>query len=118
MNRQWTLTSRPTGVPIESNFTLINSPVPIPKEGEVLIRSLYLSVDPYIRGRMRNVKSYVPPLEIGDVIDGGIVGGVLESKNPRFQKGDYVFGRLGWQDYAISNGSNIVKLPAEPQYLS
>ncbi len=118
MNRQWTLLSRPAGVPVESNFKLIESPVPSPQPGEVLIKTVYLSIDPYIRGRMRNVKSYVPPFEIGELIDGGIVGRVIESKNEKFQTGDYVMARLGWQDYAVSNGEKLRKLDPDPKYLS
>src|ERR1051325_4380084 len=97
--RRWTLASRPTGVPSEENFKLIEAPLPPLEIGQVLLQTLYLSVDPYIRGRMRNVKSYVPPYEIGDVIDGNVVGRVVASKDSRFKEGDFATARLGWADY-------------------
>lgn len=118
LNRQWTLESRPTGLPTLENFRLKDSPVPEPSEGEVLIQSLMLSVDPYVRGRLRPVRSYVRPLDIGEVIDGGVVGRVIESRSATLAKGDFVLGRLGWQDYAVSDGVNLRKLEPDPKYLS
>ncbi|MCI0488616.1 MAG: NADP-dependent oxidoreductase [Blastocatellia bacterium] len=112
-NRQITLAARPVGYPKESDFKLIETPVPVPAEGEILIRALYLSVDPYMRGRMNDVKSYVPPIQIGEVMGGGVVGEVLESDNPHFQEGDIVEGLLGWQEYAVSNGQGLRKIDPE-----
>lgn len=112
-NRQITLAARPVGYPKESDFKLVESPIPVPGEGELLIRALYLSVDPYMRGRMNDVKSYVPPIQIGEVMGGGVVGEVLKSNNPHFQDGDIVEGLLGWQEYAVSNGQGIRKIDPE-----
>ena len=112
-NRQIALAARPVGYPKESDFKLVESPVPIPGEGEMLIRIIYLSLDPYMRGRMNQAKSYAPPLEIGDVMVGGTVGKVLQSNHPGFVKGDIVEGMLGWQEYAISDGRGLRKI--DPQ---
>ena len=109
-NRQITLAARPTGLPKESDFKLIQSPVPNPGDGEILVRVLYVSVDPYMRGRMNDVESYSPPLQIGEVIGGGSVGQVVTSQNSRLQVGDYVEGFFGWQEYAISDGQGVRKL--------
>ncbi|BCJ85465.1 NADP-dependent oxidoreductase [Effusibacillus dendaii] len=110
LNRSIYLVSRPEGMPEKSNFKTVESPVPQPAEGEVLVQTMYLSVDPYMRGRMRDVKSYVPPFPLNEVIVGGVVGRVVESKNPNFAKGDIIAGMLGWSDYSISNGKNIKKI--------
>ncbi len=110
VNRQITLAARPTGFPKESDFKLVESPVPTPGEGELLIKAIYLSVDPYMRGRMNDRKSYAPPVALGGVMTGGVVGRVVESKNPNFKPGDYVMGDLGWQEYAISSGKGLQKV--------
>ena len=110
MNKQITLAQRPTGFPNESDFNLVESPVPTPKAGEILVRSLYLSVDPYMRGRMNDVKSYAPPVKIGEVMVGGVVGQVAESQHPQFQKGDIVEGFFGWQTHAVSDGKGVRKI--------
>lgn len=110
INRQITLAARPAGYPKTSDFKLIESPIPDPKEGEILVRTIYLSVDPYQRGLMNAAHPYRNPIEIGGVIVGGTVGKVIVSKNPNFQEGDIVEGRLGWQEYAISDGSGIRKI--------
>ena len=102
VNRQIVLAARPVGLPQESDFQLVESPMPRPRPGEVLIRALFLSVDPYMRGRMRQNGSYTHSIEIGEVIMGGIVGRVVESNDPRLAAGDLVEGILGWQDYAIA----------------
>jgi NADPH-dependent curcumin reductase CurA len=116
--RQWTLASRPSGVPSLQNFVLKESPLPPLEVGQVLLETKYLSVDPYVRGRMRNVKSYVPPYEIGDVIDGNIVGRVVASKDSRFSEGDYAAARLGWSDYQIAAGHTLRKVDSDPALLS
>jgi NADPH:quinone reductase len=110
VNRQFVLAARPDGVPSESDFRLVESPVPAPKDGELLMRSLYLSVDPYMRGRMRDAKSYAPPVEIGGVMVAASVARVVESRNPRFAAGDIVAAYTGWQEYAVSNGAGLRKL--------
>lgn len=106
-NRQITLASRPHGWPKESDFKLIESPIPTPGPGEVLVRAHYLSVDPYMRGRMNDRASYAEPVKLGEVMTGGVVGQIVSSNHPKFPDGVYVQGVLGWQDYAVSDGSNI-----------
>jgi NADPH-dependent curcumin reductase CurA len=109
-HRQILLAARPVGAPRERDFRLVESPVPTPGPGEILVRAVYLSVDPYMRGRMSAAKSYVPPVAIGDVMEGGVVGEVVRSAHPKFAVGDVVEGRLGWQEYAISNGKGVRKI--------
>lgn len=109
-NREILLASRPVGMPTEENFSLVENPVPNISEGEVLIKTLYLSVDPYMRGRMRGVRTYVDPFEIGKPLTGGVVGKVIESSHPNFKAGEIVEGRLNWADYSTSDGSNIRKV--------
>ena len=109
-NRQITLAARPVGYPKESDFKLVEAPVPQPGEGELLARTLYLSVDPYMRGRMNDVKSYAPPVQIGEVMVGGTVSRVSASNHPDFREGDIVEGRMGWQDYAVSDGRGLRKV--------
>lgn len=118
VNRQWVLASRPAGLPSQENFRLVESPFPIPRENQVLVRTLYLSVDPYMRPRMRNVRSYVPPFEIGDVLEGGVAGEVVDSRHAGFKKGDYVVGRMGWQDCAAVDGKLLRKLPSDKALVS
>ncbi len=109
-NRQFIFASRPVGYPKESDFNLVSSPIPTPGDEEVLIRTCYLSVDPYMRGRMRKAKSYAASLEIGDVVLGGTVGQVVKSKHPDFREGDIVKAYLGWQEYGIAVGNAIQKV--------
>ncbi|MDE0300890.1 MAG: NADP-dependent oxidoreductase [Candidatus Poribacteria bacterium] len=109
-NRQYIFASRPVGYPKESDFNLVSSPMPTPGDGEVLIRTCYLSVDPYMRGRMRKSKSYAASLEIGDVVLGGTVGQVVNSKHPDFHEGDIVKSYLGWQEYGVAAGNSIQKV--------
>jgi NADPH-dependent curcumin reductase CurA len=103
-NTQVLLARRPHGWPDESNFEIVETPIPTPADGELLVRSHYLSLDPYMRGRMNDAKSYAAKVEIGDVMIGGAVGEVIESKNPKYAKGDFVVGTFGWQEYAIAKG--------------
>lgn len=109
-NRRITLAARPSGYPKEGDFKLIESPVEDLRDGEVLVRTLYLSVDPYMRGRMNDVKSYAEPVKIGEVMGGGVVGKVAESRNPLFKEGDIVEALLGWQDYARTDGKGLRKI--------
>jgi NADPH:quinone reductase len=102
VNRQIVLAARPVGLPKETDFRLVESAMPRPRPGEVLVHALYLSVDPYMRGRMRQNGSYSHTVAIGEVMVGGIVGRVVESNDPRLAEGDLVEGMLGWQEYAIS----------------
>jgi NADPH-dependent curcumin reductase CurA len=109
-NRRIVLAARPTGEPKPSDFRLETAPVPEPGEGEVLLQTLWLSLDPYMRGRMSAARSYAKPLEIGDVMVGGTVSEVVASKRPGFAVGDIVQGYAGWQDYAVSDGAGLRKL--------
>jgi len=111
MNKQILLAARPVGFPKDSDFKLVETPIPTIGDGQILVRSIYLSVDPYMRGRMNDVKSYAPPVQIGEVMGGGAVGRVVESRNPAFNEGDFVAGMsFGWQDYAASNGQGVSKV--------
>ncbi|WP_251552507.1 NADP-dependent oxidoreductase [Neobacillus muris] len=112
-NRKILFAKRPQGMPDESHFKMMEEEIPEIHEGEVLIRSLYLSVDPYMRGRMSDAKSYAEPYEVGKPFIGGIVGKVTKSKNPRFQEGQFVEGRLEWAEYNVSDGSDIRKVNPE-----
>ena len=100
LNRAWTMESRPTGEPTAQNFRLLESPVQGPKHGEVLIRTLYMSLDPYMRGRMRSGPSYATPLEPGDVMTGEVVARVEQSESPSYSAGDIVRAHIGWQEWA------------------
>ena len=110
VNRQIVLKSRPEGAPSLDNFELRETSVPQPREGEVLIRTLYLSLDPYMRGRMSAAKSYAKPTEIGQPMVGGTVGEIITSRHPKYAVGDIVLGYGGWQEYALSNGAGLRKL--------
>jgi NADPH-dependent curcumin reductase CurA len=101
-NRQVTLAARPIGEPAESDFALVESAVPMPDEGEVLVRALWLSLDPYQRGRMNETRSYARPVAIGEVMTAQAVGEVVESRSRRYAPGDVVLGPFGWQEYAVA----------------
>ncbi|HEY0098320.1 MAG TPA: NADP-dependent oxidoreductase [Pyrinomonadaceae bacterium] len=105
-NRKILLASRPAGMPTLDNFEIADAGMPQPQAGEVLIRTLYLSVDPYMRGRMSERKSYIPPFALNEVITGGGVGEVVESRSDAFQPGDIVTGQLGWQLYSVMQGAD------------
>ncbi len=102
------LASRPDGYPTEENFTVAEAEVRQPAEGEVLVRNLVMSVDPYMRGRMNDVQSYVPPFQIGQVLEGGAVGEVVASNAPGFQVGDTVLHGRGWREYATVGADHVV----------
>ncbi|WP_380874443.1 NADP-dependent oxidoreductase [Sphingomonas sp. DBB INV C78] len=112
MARAWTLTSRPVGLPAADNFALVEmSSAPL-ADGEVRVRNAWLSVDPYMRGRMNDVKSYVPPFALGEPLTGGAVGIVEESRAEGFAPGDRVLHMLGWRDEAVGSAKEFTKLPA------
>jgi NADPH-dependent curcumin reductase CurA len=116
INRKIVLNSRPVGAPTSDNFRLEQTTMPVPADGQVLLRTLYLSLDPYMRGRMSDAASYAPPVEIGAEMIGGTVSRVERSLHPDFQEGDLVLSFNGWQDYALSDGSDLTKLdPHMPQ---
>jgi len=110
-NRQWRLKSRPTGLIKPDNFELVSEPVPDLGDGQLLIRNVYLSLDPAMRGWLVDRPSYVPPVQIGDVMRGLVVGIVEKSNHPNFSVADRVQGMFGWQDYRISNGEGVTRLP-------
>lgn len=114
INRQIVLAARPHGAPTDSNFRLQHVAKPTPAQGEVLLRTIYLSLDPYMRGRMSDAKSYAEPVAIDDVMVGGTVCQVETSHHPDFTVGEWVLAYTGWQDYAISNGEGILKLGRDP----
>ena len=112
VNRQFVLAARPVGMPKESDFRLVEAPIPALANGQILVRTLFLSVDPYMRGRMTGVRTYADPVDIGQLMVGGTIGEVLQSQNPQFHPGDIVVGYWGWQEYAISDGRGLRKLDA------
>lgn len=117
-NRRWVLASRPHGAPVTDNFRLEEDSIATPGEGQVLVRNVYLSLDPYMRGRMSDEPSYVPPVKIDEVMCGGTIGRVLTSQHPDFKEGDWVLSDSGWQDYDIVAGDRLVKLEDNPEHPS
>lgn len=113
-NRRIVLAQRPTGLPDENTLRLESVPVPKPGPGEMLLRTDYLSLDPYMRGRMNDAKSYAEPVAIGEVMTGQVVAEVVESNNSQFSVGDFVLANSGWQDYGLSNGEGLLNLGKEP----
>src|SRR5437762_2736218 len=112
-NRQFRLIARPVGMPKRSDFEFIAVPACAPGPGEVLVRVLYLSLDPAMRGWMNEGKSYIAPVGIGEVMRAGGAGRVIASRNPAFVTGDYVTGMLGVQEYAVTDGRSLRKI--DPQ---
>jgi NADPH-dependent curcumin reductase len=113
-NRQVLLKRRPSGTPTTDDFELVDAPLPEPGEGETLVRGIYLSLDPYMRGRMSAARSYAKPVEIGTVMEGRVVGQVVRSRAPACREGDYVLGGYGWQLYSAVPAKDLVKLdPSE-----
>ena len=110
ISREIHLKNRPEGVPRETDFELAEVELSEIGEGEVLVQNIYMSVDPYMRGRMYDRKSYAPPFQLGKPLDGGSVGRVIESKKGPFQVGDYVLGMQGWREHFVSNGQGLVKV--------
>src|SRR2546422_3501917 len=113
-SRRVILKSRPLGAPRPSDFDLVQAPVPAPKSGEILCRTIYLSLDPYMRGRISGVKSYAKGVDLGELMVGGTVSEVMESRHPDFKAGDLVQGYDGWQTHAVSSGAGVRRLdPAQ-----
>ena len=121
VNRSVHLASRPVGWPTPENFRLVEEPVPEPGAGQVLVRNVYISVDPYMRGRMNDVKSYTPPFAVGEPMTGGAIGRVERSNHPDFAPGDHVSSQLGWREWFVSDGRGLQKVDADaaplPAYL-
>ncbi len=109
-NRQVLLARRPDGEPVPADFELAHTPVPAPGEAEFLLRTIYLSLDPYMRGRMNDERTYADPVEIGGVMEGGTVSVVEASNHTDYAIGDIVVGRGGWQDYVLSDGTGMRKV--------
>ena len=114
-NRRIVLASRPHGAPVSDNFRLENTPVPEPSEGQVLLRTAYLSLDPYMRGRMNDAPSYAEPVKIDQVMVGATISQVETSRHPDYKEGEWVLAYSGWQDYALSDGSGLIRLGKTPQ---
>jgi NADPH-dependent curcumin reductase CurA len=104
------LKSRPQGEPTPANFDVVEAPIPEPKDGEYLSRTIWLSLDPYMRGRMSEARGYAANVNLGDAMVGGTVGQVVKSNNPKFKEGDFVVEYSGWQSHAVSNGAASMKL--------
>ena len=110
INRQIQLRSRPEGFPTEADFRMVEAPAPDPAPGQMLVRTIYLSLDPYMRGRMNAGPSYAPAVELGGVMPGGTVGQVAASRHDGFAEGDLVLAGAGWQEYGLSDGRGVRKL--------
>ncbi|HKT05899.1 MAG TPA: NADP-dependent oxidoreductase [Rugosimonospora sp.] len=122
-SREIRLASRPSGWPTPDNFALATVELPDPAPGQVLVRNLVMSVDPYMRGRMNDVKSYVPPFQVGEALTGGAVGEVVASNSPRLKPGDVVLHDFGWRDYALADAAGFrtvdaTAVPSVNAYLS
>ena len=109
-NRQVLLRRRPNGMPVPEDFSIVDGAMPEPAEGQVLLRGIYLSLDPYMRGRISGQRSYAKPTEPGEVIEGRVVGRVIASRHPHFHDGDYAFGGYGWQTHSAVDGGALTKL--------
>src|SRR3954466_12796102 len=110
-NRAWHLKSRPQGLPTMDNFELKEVPAPALQDGWIRVENKWLSVDPYMRGRMNDVKSYVPPFQVGAPMDGGAVGKGVESRSPHFREGETVFHMMGWREEAAGPAEKFNKVP-------
>src|SRR5512147_2550243 len=110
-SREIRLKSRPEGMPKAENFELAEIELPAPGPGEVLVRNSFMSVDPYMRGRMYDRPSYVPPFQLGQVLQGGAVGRIEKSNDPNFKVGDLVESMNGWREAFVSTAAPLTKLP-------
>jgi NADPH-dependent curcumin reductase CurA len=113
VNREIRLAARPNGFPKDSDFELAETPIPEPGEGEILVRNVYMSVDPYMRSRMNDTKSYVPSFQIGEPMTGGAVGQVIESRHDALSPGDWVNTMMGWREYYVADGAAVMKIDPE-----
>jgi len=114
INRKIVLANRPQGLPDDKTLRLEEAPVPEPDSSQMLLRTHYLSLDPYMRGRMNDAKSYAEPVKIGEVMTGQVVAEVVSSNVDQFKKGDWVLHGSGWQDYAVSDGTEVLNLGQSP----
>jgi hypothetical protein len=113
MNKTIQLKNRPKGKPAFNDFKFVKEEKPSPKNGEILLKTIYISVDPYLRGRMRDEESYIEPFKLNEPIESGIIAEVIESKNPNFSKGEYVNGMLKWKEFQTSPGTGLNKVNKE-----
>jgi NADPH-dependent curcumin reductase CurA len=118
MNKVILLNKRPVGKPTLDDFSFTNDDIPVPRTGDILLKTLYVSVDPYLRGRMNDSKSYVPSFQIGKPIQSGIIAEVIDSTHAEFKKGDYVSGMLEWKEYQVSDGKGLKKVDQSISALS
>src|SRR3989475_1186069 len=117
-SREIRLASRPKGLPTADNFSLAQVELEPPREGQVLVRNLFMSVDPYMRGRMNDRKSYVPPFDLGEPLQGGALGEVVESRASQFKAGDIVTSNLGWREYFVASAKELRPASRDIQPLS
>jgi NADPH-dependent curcumin reductase CurA len=110
VSREIRLVARPKGFPDEDLFEVAEAPIPDPADGQILIRNAYFSVDPYMRPRMNDVRSYVAPFTLGEAMTGGAVGRIMASRNAKLAEGDWVLHGLGWREWALSDGSGVRKI--------
>src|SRR5690625_1622153 len=113
LQKQIKLIKRPVGLPTDEDFEYHEVPIGEPKENQLLIRTVYISVDPYLRGRMNDVKSYIPPFELDSAITSGVIGQVVTSKSTSFKAGDLILGTLGWQQYSVVNETDVRKIDTD-----
>jgi NADPH-dependent curcumin reductase CurA len=118
LSREIRLVARPQGFPADELFEVAETPIPEPAEGQVLIRNAYFSVDPYMRPRMNDVRSYVAPFTLGEAMTGGAVGRIVASRNERYAEGDWVLHQLGWREWALSDGAALRRLDPDAAPLS
>jgi NADPH:quinone reductase len=118
MNKVILLNKRPVGKPALSDFKFTSASIPVPTAGHVLLKTLYVSVDPYLRGRMNESKSYIPSFELGNPIQSGIIAEVIDSTHAELKKGDFVSGILEWQEYQVSDGKGLKKVDQNISSLS
>ena len=119
MNKVILLNKRPVGKPTLDDFKIVNEGLPVAKDGEMLLKTVYVSVDPYLRGRMNEAKSYVPPFNLNKPVQSGIIAEVIDSKGCHdFEKGNFLSGNLDWKEYQISNGKGLHKVDESEVKLS
>src|SRR5205807_2223579 len=116
-NRRVLLRNRPVGEPKPSDFEIVDAPLPEPQEGDILVRTIWLSLDPYMRGRMNDVKSYTAPVELGQPMVGGTVGEVVKSRDAAFTPGDFVLSYGGWQAYHVAKAAGIASTKDKCEYV-
>jgi NADPH:quinone reductase len=113
MNKVILLKKRPVGRPSLNDFEFSSASIPVPQAGNILLQTLYVSVDPYLRGRMNDSKSYIPSFKTGEPMQSGIIAQVIDSKHAEFSKGDIVSGNLEWKEYQVSDGNGLTKVDAK-----